>query len=244
VGLAVTVTLRAIASGKRTGAWIGGLFMSPAAPRVELPARLAPGTPFSIALTTPTPKALAYLEIDDARGRAWATSPALAPFDRGTARAEVTAPGLAPGLYHAIGGTDPAGAAGLGAGTISVPFFVAPNDEAALALAHPPGSETACSVPRDPREAATALGACLALAPIQPLARWTALDGFSQQRELDRQARQRGLTIALGGLIVAIALEGILLLRAGSRSGAVAVAVAVLVGLLGFALLAAFLVRV
>ena len=69
VGLAVTVTLRARSPDGRAGEWIGGLFMSPGAPRVERRApREDPGAEIAIDVTMPTARSAAYVEIDDARG--------------------------------------------------------------------------------------------------------------------------------------------------------------------------------
>jgi hypothetical protein len=240
VGLAVTVTLRAKSPDARSGEWIGGLFMSPGAPGLDVAARTEPGAPIPIGVTMPTARSTAYLEIDDAAGRAWAATPALTAGADGAA-GQVLAPGLAAGLYWAVAAADPAATEALGAGTLARPFFVASSDEAALRLGT--GGEV-CATPRDPRETASAVSACLALSTLAPVPRWVALDGFLGQRALDRLARERGLAVALGALAVAVVLEATLLMRVSGRSRARTVAVAVLVGLLGFALLAAFIVRV
>ncbi len=94
-----------------------------------------------------------------------------------------------------------------------------------------------------------------------PVPRWIALDGFLLQRAKDAHARFLGLAIALGAILVAVLLEGTLVLRAAASSRArfsamspltrkdqtvarfSGVAVALFVALLGFALFAAFLVR-
>jgi hypothetical protein len=241
VGLAVTATLHAKSSDGRSGEWIGGLFMSPGAPRVDVASRTAPDAPIALGVTMPTARSTAYLEIDDAAGRAWAATPALAAGPDGVPTSQVEAPGLAPGLYWAVAAADPASPAGLGAGTVARPFFVASSDDAALAL----GTDAeACVPPRDPRETASAVSACLALSAIVPAARWVALDGFVMQRARAREARERGLVVALGALAIAVVLEATLLLRAAAGSRTRTVAIAVLVGLLGFALLAAFIFRV
>jgi hypothetical protein len=254
IGLAVTAALQARAEGiasmlaktaTHTGTWVGGLFMSPGAPHIDVASRVAPQTAVRLVVTTPTIRSLAYVEIDDPHGRAWAATPRLRPGTDGTSRAEVEAPALAPGLYWIAAAADPAGAATLEAGSSARPFFVAPSNEAALATAAATASDRdVCAPPRDPREAPGAVDACLALAPIAPVTRWTALDGFVLQRTLDHEARQKGLAVGLGALAVAVALEAILLLRAAVGGRVRTVAVAVLVGLLGFALLAAFIVRV
>jgi hypothetical protein len=192
-------------------------------------------------VTMPTARSTAYVEIDDAAGRAWAVAPALSAAPDGSSGTRVQAPGLAPGLYWAVAAADPASAAALGAGTIARPFFVASSDEAALAMGT---DRTACMPPRDPRETTNAVSACLALSPMTPTPRWVALDGFVEQRDLDREARTKGLAVALGAIAIAVLLEAVLLWQAAARRRTGTVAVAVLVGLLGFALLAAFIVRV
>ena len=241
VGLAVTVTLRARSPDARSGDSIGGLFMSPGAPSLEVTRRAEPGAPIAIGVTMPTARNAAYVEIDDSAGRAWAATAAPTAQADGASAASVQAPGLTPGLYWAVAAADPASAASLAAGTIVRPFFVASSDEAALAFGT---DRAACAPPRDPRETASAVSACLALSAIAPVARWTALDGFVMQRARGREARAKGLAVALGALAIAILLEAALLLRAGVGGRGRTVAVAVLVGLLGFALLAAFIVRV
>ncbi len=241
VGLAVTATLRAHAHGGQSGEWIGGLYMSPGAPSIDVPPVAQPGAPIALGVTMPTPRHLAYVEIDDATGRAWAASPTMTTGSDGRSGARLVGPALPPGLYWAVAAADPDGASALGAGSIARPFFVASSDGAALAM----GAErAACSLPRDPRETASAVSSCLALSPITPTPRWIALDGFVGQRALDRAARARGLAVALGAIAIAVLLEAALLWRAAARRPAGTVAVAILVGLLGFALLAAFIVRV
>jgi hypothetical protein len=241
VGLAVTATLRAHAADGRTGEWTGGLFMAPGAPRVEVADRVPPRTPFLVTVTMPTARTTAYLEVDDDAGRAWATTAAPVAQPDGTSRAALQVSSLEPGLYWAVAAADPTGAAVRGPATIARPFFVAATDEGALASGT---DRDACAAPRDLRETAAALGACLARAPSTPVARWVALDGFALQRAQDREARGRGLAVALGAIAIAIALEALLLARAGARSPRRTVAVAALIGLLGLALLAAFIVRV
>jgi hypothetical protein len=176
-------------------------------------------------------------------------------------RATVHAPRLAPGLYWVVEAGDPTGASELGPGTLARPFFVASTDEAALAF----GTDAAtCATPADPRDAPRVLSTCLAIAAATPVPRWTALDGLATQHALDGAKRSRGLALALAGILLAVLLEAILLLRAAAASRArlreasvepgegggrltgrgSAVGVALLVALMGFALLAAFLARV
>jgi hypothetical protein len=257
VGLAVSLTLHGQRGGL-VGDWIGGLHMSPGGSRLETRSRWGPDEEIEIEVQSPIPKPTVYLEVDDAHGRAWAMALTLATAQGGAPRAVAQVPRLAPGLYWAVASSDPAGAAGLGPGTTVRPFFVAQSDEAALAF-----GSAECSPPVDARERSRAMASCLALAAATPVRRWTAVEGFSMRHALDAGRRGRGLAVALGALLIAVLLEAVLLLRAAASARARFaveesyldareavgagrgwnVAVALLVALLGFALFAAFLVR-
>jgi hypothetical protein len=251
VGLAIGLALEASAPDGRKGTWIGGLFASPGASRLMARTRFSPDEPVDVQVLAPSTHSTAYVEIDDALGRAWATSIALTAS--GASRSGVArGPKLAPGIYWAVAAGDPEGASELGAGTSTRPFFVAKDDEAALAMG--PDAD-GCALPRDIREYERALATCLALAVAAPVPRWTALDGFDAQRARSADRRGRGLAIALGAIAAAVLLEVALLLRAAAEArmkvqGALpterrrwTIAVAILAALLGFALLAAFLAR-
>ncbi|HXX67079.1 MAG TPA: carboxypeptidase-like regulatory domain-containing protein [Polyangiaceae bacterium] len=271
VGLALSLTLRAQKPGRAThppgqsdestwaGEWIGGLYASPGAARLETRARWSPEETPEIELVAPTARTLEYLEIDDARGRVWATSVPLANAAGALPSAVIRLPRLLPGLYWAVAAGDPRGASELGPGTSVRPFFVASSDEVALSLGLDP---TACP-PRVPAEQqARALWPCLCVAAARPIARWVALDGSTLQRARAGSRRTRGVTIAVGALTLAGLLELMLLLRAAASwrsrvvpgfepggGGAHALAfgltvgAALLVALLGFALLALFVER-
>ncbi|MBV9945665.1 MAG: hypothetical protein JOZ69_02330 [Myxococcales bacterium] len=247
MGYAVPLILHAHALDGRSGTWAGGLFVSPGASRIVVRDRYAPGESPDIDVVVPNVRTIVYLEIDDAWGRAWAAAlPVAASPDGGLPRASTRAPRLAPGLYWAVAAGDPAGAAGLGPGTIARPFFVADSDRAALTFGTDPD---ACGAGADDEQyLARAVARCLALAAPRPVPRWTAIDGFAAAHARDAGKRTRGLAVALGAIGVAVALEAVLLVRA-ARGGAGqgrtgSVATAILVALLGFLLLAAFLARV
>jgi hypothetical protein len=251
VGLAVVATFHARSRDGRTGEWTGGLYMSPGAVRIETRRRWGASESPEFALVAPTAWANAALEIDDSHGRAWAALPSLAVQPDGTSTATVRAPSLAPGLYWAVGSEDPAGAATLSSGTLVRPFFVAATDDDAFTFGT---DRDACRPPSDSRETATALSACLALSSVTPTPRWRALDGFARAHALDRERRAKGRAIALSAILTAMLLEAMLLVRAaagrtpfaatGSRAERLArVTVAVLVGILGLALLAAVMAR-
>jgi hypothetical protein len=258
VALAISLDLHARSADGLHGEWSGGLYVSPGGARVQTRLRWSPDEEPEIDVVAPIPRTTAYVEIDDARGRAWATVMPLVsgPTSSGHARA----PKLRPGLYWAVTSADPAGAAGLGPATSARPFFVASNDESAIAFGVDP---TECAAPRDVREMQRALSSCLALAALTPVPRWTALEGFSMHRARDRERRDRALALAVGAIGIAAVLETVLLLRAaaisrarllgesdpegGERAAARRrggrLVIALLVALLGFALLAAFLMR-
>lgn len=259
VGLAVALTLRARALDGRTGEWVGGLFVSPGAASLETRVRWAPGEEPEVDVFAPTDWANAYVEIDDARGRAWAAAVPLAARPGYAAAAGMRVPKLAPGLYWAVASHAPGAAAELGPGTTVRPFFVASSDNAALAFGLDP---TECTPPRDVRETARAVSVCLALAAAAPLPRWTALEGFSMKHAHDEERRAHGLAVALGALLAAVLLEGALLLRSAAKARlqfaehndggdaratrlgrAWTLATALLVALLGFLLLSALLLR-
>jgi hypothetical protein len=267
MGFSVPLLLHAEYAGARTGPpqantgeWAGGLFISPGGSRIAMQDRYPPGTPIALEVTVPTVRKTAYVEIDNAAGRAWAVAAPLAPSDTQMPRAALQAPPLAPGLYWAVAADDPIGASKLGPGSIARPFFVAESEEAALAFGT---DHDACAPPADIRETSRVMAACLALVAPAPVPRWTALDGFAFQSARDARRRARGLTIALSAIAIAVVLEVLLLLRAVTtsrarlraasaesdagnalRTGRVwGIVVSLLVAMLGFALLGAFLVR-
>ena len=258
VGLAASLTLHALSPDGRTGDWEGGLHMSPGAAMVRTRVRWLPDEEPEIEVTAPGTQRIVYVEIDNARSRVWATSLTLEENADGASRARARAPKLSPGLYWAVAAADSMGATKLEQGTTVRPFFVASRDEAAFAF----GEDAAeCVPPSDSRETSRALPVCLAMTAAAPVPRWVALDGFSLERAKAAHARLLGLAIALGAILVAVLLEGTLILRAAASSRArlsavravskrdetiaraSGVAVALFVALLGFALFAAFVVR-
>ncbi|MGH7434239.1 MAG: hypothetical protein ACRENE_01025 [Polyangiaceae bacterium] len=256
VGLAVSFAVYANAGDpdsrdKRIGKWVGGLTASPGAPRIRVSSRESPDEDLHVEIIAPLAHQVAYLEIDDDTGRAWAKAVDLVRSSDGTAVGEVRGPQLRPGLYWAISAGDPVGASALGPGTLARPFFVARTDEEALSFGRDPD---ACALSHDVRETTRAVDTCLAMAVASPVPRWVALDGFASARARDASRRAWGLAVALGGVAIAVVLEALLLLRSEAVARASwnevpvdlrrgSVAVAVLTGLLGFALLAAFVVR-
>lgn len=276
VGLAISLSLRALRPersesrmtdaertgvGTWTGEWVGGLYASPGAAKLETRARWSPAEEPEIDLVAPSARQLAYVEVDDDRGRAWATSVPLVP-DAGHAlpSARIRVPRLPPGLYWAVAAGDPRGASELGPGTSVRPFFVASSDDAALGLGT---DRSTCMTRAQSPENAGALWPCLCVAAARPVARWVALDGVPMQLASAGARHARGVVIALGAVGLAALLEVVLLLRAALPAHAAfadpfettrgpartvlarswTVVIAILVALLGFALLAAFIQR-
>jgi hypothetical protein len=258
MGYGVALMLHGLGTDGRRGDWAGALFASPGAAQIVARDRYAPDEQPTLEVVMPSLRTVAYVEIDDMRGRAWAAAVPLSPFG-GMPRARVRAPKLAPGLYWAVAASDPAAGAKLDAGTIARPFFVAASDDRAVGF----GLDSECLPSGDSRRISRVVEVCLALASATAVPRWTALDGFVARHARDGHRRELGLAVALAAIVVAMLLEAALLLRAArtaherlreatahekdtlnARVGRVGgVAVALLVALLGFALIAAFLVR-
>jgi hypothetical protein len=253
IGHVVTMEVLGRAPDGREGQWTGGIYVSPGAAKLTAPARFSLDEAPQINLELSTVRMLEYVEIDDASGRVWAATVPL-EADGGAARhAQIVAPQLPAGLYWIVSSGDPAGAAALGPGTAALPFFVARSDDDALRLE---GDLAECAPPRDRGEVRRVLEICRALVAPTPVPRWTAVDGFPALYARRTAARTRGLVVALAGVGVGSLLEIVLLIRAsrGMPSFAVspgpqaagrpfAIALAILVALLGFVLLTAFLLR-
>jgi hypothetical protein len=260
VGHAVAMTLNARTADGHRGVWAGALFVSPGAAQLRVRQRIAPDEEPVFHVVVPTVRTTAYVEVDDVQGRAWAAVVSLGSEGGAMPQADVQAPRLAPGLYWAVVAGDPAGAARLGPGTLALPFVVAATDAAALAFGLDPSE---CIEPRDPRETPRVLSTCLALSGARPVPRWEAVEGFSQLHLAERMRRGRGMSLALTAIGAGMVLEVLLLLRAASATRARlrvtpdgedeslpvrahpawTVAIALLVAVLGFLLLAAFVAR-
>ena len=260
VGHAVTMTLNARTAEGRHGLWAGALFVSPGAAQVRVRPRIAPDEEPLLHVVVPTVRTTAYVEIDDVRGRAWAAVVSLDSEAGAMPRADVRAPPLAPGLYWAVVAGDPTGATQLGPGSLAMPFVVAATDAAALGFGLDP---SVCTEPVDPRDSPRVLSCCLALSAARPVPRWEALEGFSLQHAAERLRRARGMSLALTAIGAGVVLEVLLLLRAAAATRARlrvtpdgadgplpihahpawTVAIALLVAVLGFVLLAAFVAR-
>lgn len=260
IGHVLQLILRARASD-RTGEWAGALAAAPGGCGVSLPARVLPNAAHTFEVVAPTRREHAYIEVDDASGRAAGAVATLKVDATSTPRATFDLPKLAPGLYWLSVSGAPNGAADGSSATTVHPFFVAATDDEALKTGLSP--EGCAST--DPREAKRATGPCLALAWAGPFPRWTALEGFGAVRARDAANRARGMAIAVGSVVIAAALETLLIalavaesrrrLRASheaagedaskltARFTALRIAIGLLVALLGFGLVLALVLR-
>ena len=264
VGNAGAATLSATDHDGRTGAWGGTLAIAPGAFNVVLQERIAQDTTASIRIEAPTTRGMAYGEIDDATGRVAAATLTLAVEENGVSAATFVTPKLREGIYFFIAAVDAQAASTTLRGSSVRAFFVAASDDAARKLG--PVDDVGCAgagaLP--PKDAARALGPCLALAAGGPFPRWTALDGFEKLRvdAYDKQAR--GANIGIASVTVAFVLEAFLILQTiaasrrkmkaaqdtrpelahlESRFQSVSIAVGLLVALLGFGFVAVMLMR-
>ncbi len=200
-------------------------------------------------LVAPNPRNVVYAEVDDDHGRVFAAAlPVVVEQGDPVPRARLTIPGLANGLHWLVVSGEPRGAEHLAGAAIAKPFLVG---------ASPEFKERLCG-----------LGPWLAQRPpTNGFPRWLALDGMQTRGAKNRARHRMGLVIGLGSLLLAAVLE-ILLLTAASREARAVMmlaereggapdedvgkvvtqapggglAIAILVALLGFALLAALMI--
>lgn len=230
-----------------TGRWFGALPVAPGAFQVNAPRVLAEGAPAVAVLVAPNPRHVVYVEIDDEVGRAAAAALAVAvePGDP-TPRARFDLPPLAAGVHWLVVSGEPRGAEHLGGAAIAKPLLVgdAPGVD----------PKVACSV-----------GPWLARRRADGFPRWIALDGLPMRSAKNRGRHRAGLLIGLVALLAAGVLEAILLVAAArearvamqlaeleegeaamgervvARPPGGSLAVALLLAVIGFALLAALL---
>lgn len=230
----------------RRGVWFGALPVAPGAFFVGAPRFVPAATPETVVLVAPNPRTVVYAEVDDERGRVYAAAlPLAATADDPVPRARFAMPALAPGLHWIVVSGEPRGAERLAGAAIAKPFLVggAPGVR----------PDEACS-----------LGPWLARRPATGFPRWLALDGMETRGAANRASHRLGLFIGLVSLLAAAVLEALLLTAASREARAVllladldetagararvtakspggSLAIALLVALLGFALLAALM---
>jgi hypothetical protein len=233
-------------SATATGKWFGALPVAPGAFFVSVPRVLPAGKEASAVLIAPNPRHVVYAELDDPQGRvaAAALEVGVEPGDP-TPRARFAIPPLASGLYWLVVSGEPRGAEHLGGAAIAKPILAGEVDGV--------DATKACDV-----------GPWLARHPAEGFPRWIALDGLPLRSASNRSKHRLGLFIGLVSLVAAAILEAILVVAA-DRSARVAMqlaeleegqeptkvtarppggglVIALLMAVLGFALLAVLLV--
>jgi hypothetical protein len=222
----------------KSGEWYGALPVAPGSVFVAMPRTIPADEPRSFDVVVPTVLPRVYAEVDDEVGRAFAASLAVTRGpDGGHARFDV--PALAPGHYWLVTAGAPRAAENLEGSAVARPFVVAA-----------PG-------------ATPVLGPGLATLAPPRFSRFVALDGLPGKRRADGGRHTRGLVLAFGSLVIAAALETLLILRGVDRArrdlarvaemldekesaierrfSAASVVLGLLIALLGFALLGALL---
>ncbi|MEO8798338.1 MAG: hypothetical protein ABI551_10665 [Polyangiaceae bacterium] len=228
VGL-LTGELRITATkGDLNGTWNGAIPVKLGAIRAVIGPEPANPARKTLTLTRATTSATTiYVEIDDARGRAWAATPTLTPTPAGgSVGAQLSLPtDLATDHVWVVTGTSPDSAKTLAAGTMAWMQL----DETS------PSPE--------------ALGARSLVKP-GTFGRTTLLDGFALANERANQRKKKGLTIAIGALVAGAIVESIAILRGAAKGSAVkaswitgkmgTVVIGVGLAIVGFFMLAAF----
>jgi hypothetical protein len=233
--------------GERRGVWFGALPVAPGAFFVGAPRFVPEGKAETAVLVAPNPRGIVYAEVNDERGRVLAAAlPLRTEVGDPLPRARFEMPPLAPGLHWIVVSGEPRGAERLSSATIAKPFLVggAPGVR----------PEEACSI-----------GPWLARRPASGFPRWLAVDGMATRGAQNRARHRAGLFIGLVSLLTAAVLEGLLLTAAAREARAAmlladldepepdraritakppggGLAVALLVAILGFALLAALMI--
>jgi len=194
-----------------TGKWFGALPVAPGAFFVSMPRVLKAGEATSVVLIAPNPREVVYAELDDTRGRvvAAALKVAVEPGDP-TPRARFDLPPLAPGLHWLVVSGEPRGAERLAGAAVAKSIFVG----AAVADDPSVDVQNTCSI-----------GPWLAQRPAPGFPRWVALDGLPGRSAENRARHALGLAIGLISLLAAGILETLLLVAA-SREARIALQLA------------------
>ncbi len=198
------VGIKAILDGATAGEWFGALPVAAGAFHPVLPRAVPAGEKQEIRIVAPNPRTVVYAEVDDARGRAAASALEVkgAPDEAPSAVFEV--PPLARGLHWLLVSGEPRGGETLGGAAMGWPFLVGERPDV--------DTKDPCSI-----------GPWLLQHGATPLARWTALDGLPARHANNRKRHAAGLAIALVALATAVVLE-VLLLTAAAREAREAMA--------------------
>lgn len=236
------------------GRWFGALPVAAGAFFISTPSAIEANKPQTVVLIAPNPRDVVYAELDDTRGRvAAAALPVATEAGDPTPRARFALPPLAPGLYWLVVSGEPRGAEHMAGAAVSKAIVVG-DGAAGLAPDSAVNVHDAC-----------VLGPWLAQRQATGFPRWVALDGLPARSADNRSRHTLGLLIGVLSLLAAGILETLLLIAA-SREARVAlqlaeldeddpsaqkvtahppgggVVMAVLVAVLGLALLAVLLI--
>ncbi|HWL87933.1 MAG TPA: hypothetical protein VNO21_19150 [Polyangiaceae bacterium] len=234
----VGVSLRAEDPTGPTGEWYGAIPVAGGALFASVPIEMRANAPAEIRVQSPTPRPFAYVEADDDQGRAFAQVVDLLPDPTGMRGGRFSLPPLPPSAGFVVASGSPHGAEELTGPTLAFPFFAVSDADAAR-------TSDCDTLP------------LLANRKPNGFPRSLVLSGLTAVHASAARARHRGLTLALWTVLVAGLLEALLLLRKARRGRAAlvglppqllegragTVAVGVGIALLGFALLAALLLR-
>lgn len=177
------IGIRARTPDGKTGEWFGGLPTAPGALRVDLPPVVAAGKESTVDVHRTNARSAPYLEIQDARGRVFATR-----ILDDKPNATVKLPALAPGPHWMIVAGEPKAVEHVEGATVAHPFLVA----------EPPLAEPC------------AIGPTLGPPDSFKVVRAT-LDGLPSRRAGDSKNRRAGLFLALASLVMGGVIEAILL---------------------------------
>lgn len=235
---------------KKYGEWLGVMPVAAGAFYIGIDRVLEENRATRAVLVAPNPRNVAYAEIQDRRGRivAAALEPKVEPGDP-TPRARFEIPPLTAGLYWIVASGEPRGGEHMQGAATARAFLVGKG---------PPGAVV------NARDLCSA-GPYLAHQTAPGAKRWIAIDGLPARSSANRFRHNLGMAIAMISLLAAALLETLLLVAA-SREARItlqlaeleeedkpteavtakppggSLAIALLIAILGFALLAALLV--
>lgn len=182
------------------GRWFGALPVAPGAFFISMPRVLEEKKPQTAVLIAPNPRDVVYAELDDTRGRvvAGALKVATEAGDP-TPRARFELPPLAAGVYWLVVSGEPRGAERMAGAAVSK----------TIVIGDVPGINVhdACTV-----------GPWLAQRPATGFPRWIALDGLPKRSEENRSRHLIGLLIGVLSLFAAGILETLLLIAASREA--------------------------
>ncbi len=190
-GLSGGVTLRAKDSEEKSGDWYGALPVVPGAMYLVAPS-FSPAGPVPVSITSAGARTMAYVEVDDDLGRESALT---VPLAGEPPHADVTLDVRTPGKNLIVVSGDSTGAEAMSGATRAFPIWITRANETSV-----------------PCEMVLAKSAAYAFP------RFIALDGFVEKRAARHERRKKGRMLAFIGLALGSLLETLLLLRA-ARDG-------------------------